>query len=357
MEDIWDEPATVSASIPHNEPLFLPSDDEEPPQRTKAARPKPRNAQKSTNEAVDDVLGDMFDDLLDGDEVNERPNMEALLAKRAKNASKATNQTEDGTNDFKDTKDASTQPNEEKDGAPKGRRTIAKVDDERLLGERGFPALIKEAKKFKPKGKGHEAEDLDRLMGIYQFWAHNMFPKTQFRDTVDRVERVCRSRRMQINMGMWRDAERPTVVDQEVKDPNKSDDSEEEYQNVPIDGNKDGPQTAFTPAPPPSTRRVIDLDDDDDMWKDMDEVIVDMDMINVAKTVPQPKVVPQSNPDDDDLEDWFNADAEPSNSSNRPGQEPPDRMDVDNPTGNAPVNPTRYLSPPTADNWDEDLFG
>jgi hypothetical protein len=26
----------------------------------------------------------------------------------------------------------------------------------RLLGERGFPALIKEAKMFKPKGKGHE---------------------------------------------------------------------------------------------------------------------------------------------------------------------------------------------------------
>lgn len=46
--------------------------------------------------------------------------------------------------------------------------------------------------------KGLQVEDLDRLLGIYQFWAHNMFPRTQFRDTVDRVERVCRSRRMQV---------------------------------------------------------------------------------------------------------------------------------------------------------------
>lgn len=30
----------------------------------------------------------------------------------------------------------------------------------RLLGERGFPALITEAKKFKPQGKGHEVRKI-----------------------------------------------------------------------------------------------------------------------------------------------------------------------------------------------------
>ena len=85
-----------------------------------------------------------------------------------------------------------------------------------LIGDRGFPALIKEAQRFKLKGKGHEvlvyplpvpknfltvlqAADLDRLMDLYQLWAHKMFPKTQFRDTIERVERVCRQKRMQVS--------------------------------------------------------------------------------------------------------------------------------------------------------------
>ena len=41
-----------------------------------------------------------------------------------------------------------------------------------------------------------QAADLDRLMDLYQLWAHKMFPKTQFRDTIEKVERVCRQKRM-----------------------------------------------------------------------------------------------------------------------------------------------------------------
>jgi replication fork protection complex subunit Csm3/Swi3 len=76
--------------------------------------------------------------------------------------------------------------------------------------------LIKEAQRFEPKGKGHEvlmypfdgmedilivpqAADLDRLMDLYQLWAHRMFPKTQFRDTIEKVERVCRQKRMLVS--------------------------------------------------------------------------------------------------------------------------------------------------------------
>lgn len=36
------------------------------------------------------------------------------------------------------------------------RRKIAKLDEARLLGSDGLPALIKQAKDFKPRGKGHE---------------------------------------------------------------------------------------------------------------------------------------------------------------------------------------------------------
>ena len=131
MDDIWDEPATISETVPRNEPLFLPSDDEEQPQRTKPTRPKPKNARKDTTDGMEDIVGDMFDDLLDGNEVSERPDMDALLAKRAKNASKGTNQVDSDSIAPNDNQDASKQPDEDKDAAPKGRRTIAKVDDER----------------------------------------------------------------------------------------------------------------------------------------------------------------------------------------------------------------------------------
>ncbi|KAG8902965.1 hypothetical protein FRB99_003903, partial [Tulasnella sp. 403] len=54
----------------------------------------------------------------------------------------------------------------------KKRKPLPKLDEGRLLGKDGFPALIPVAKKFKPKGKGHEAADLARVLEMYQLWAH-----------------------------------------------------------------------------------------------------------------------------------------------------------------------------------------
>lgn len=153
-------------------------------------------------------------------------------------------------------------------------------------------------------------------------------------------------------MGMWRDAERPKDVDQEVVDPNKSDDSDQENTNTREEATQGTAQMVPSSSPPPPTRRVINLDDEEDIWKDMDDAVAEIDMADTAKSLPQPQSVAQANPDDDDLEDWFNAGNEPPASTNRPSApSAPDEMDVDEP------NPTRYLSPPRADNWDEDLFG
>ena len=38
----------------------------------------------------------------------------------------------------------------------KGRRKIARIDENRLLGKDGFPVLIKQVRSFKPRGKGQE---------------------------------------------------------------------------------------------------------------------------------------------------------------------------------------------------------
>jgi hypothetical protein len=158
---------------------------------------------------------------------------------------------------------------------------------------------------------------------------------------------------------MWRDAERPKVVDEEV-DFNKSDDSGQENQSAGTDGARDSsrvPPSASPPPRPTAARRIITLADEDDIWADMDDAIVDVEMVSTATAVQvKQKPVPRSNADDDDLEDWFNADNEPHvPSKGPPVPEPPGEMDIDEPP-NVQPNPKRYLSPPRADNWDEDLF-
>ncbi|OCF40934.1 hypothetical protein I317_05293 [Kwoniella heveanensis CBS 569] len=95
------------------------------------------------------------------------------------------------------------------DGGNKRKRVMAKVDADRLTSGRGFPALCRAAKKFKVKGKGNEAKDLRNLLNMYQMWAHGMFPKGDFAHTINRVEVVCRTRRMESAISGYRDAFHP----------------------------------------------------------------------------------------------------------------------------------------------------
>ncbi|XP_006831577.1 PREDICTED: TIMELESS-interacting protein [Chrysochloris asiatica] len=68
------------------------------------------------------------------------------------------------------------------------KRNIPKLDAQRLISERGLPTLRHVFDKTKFKGKGHEAEDLKKLIRQMEHWAHRLFPKLQFEDFVDRVE-------------------------------------------------------------------------------------------------------------------------------------------------------------------------
>jgi len=45
-----------------------------------------------------------------------------------------------------------------------------------------------------------QATDLDRVLQVYQFWAHKLYPKTRFKETIDRVEKLCHSKRMQVRL-------------------------------------------------------------------------------------------------------------------------------------------------------------
>ncbi|PWA23328.1 hypothetical protein CCH79_00018913 [Gambusia affinis] len=60
----------------------------------------------------------------------------------------------------------------------------------RLISDRGLPALRTLFANARFKGKGHEAEDLRLLMQKMENWAHRLFPKLQFEDFIDRVEKL-----------------------------------------------------------------------------------------------------------------------------------------------------------------------
>ncbi|XP_053128190.1 TIMELESS-interacting protein isoform X2 [Hemicordylus capensis] len=67
------------------------------------------------------------------------------------------------------------------------KRPLPKLDAERLVSERGLPALRNMFDNIKFKGKGHEEADLKMLLRHMEHWAHRLFPKLQFEDFVDRV--------------------------------------------------------------------------------------------------------------------------------------------------------------------------
>ncbi|XP_077419528.1 TIMELESS-interacting protein [Vanacampus margaritifer] len=70
------------------------------------------------------------------------------------------------------------------------KRPQPKLDSNRLTSEKGLPALRTLFDDVRFKGKGHEAEDVRLLMQKMENWAHRLYPKLQFEDFMDRVEKL-----------------------------------------------------------------------------------------------------------------------------------------------------------------------
>uniref|UniRef100_A0A8C3HKP8 TIMELESS-interacting protein n=2 Tax=Chrysemys picta bellii TaxID=8478 RepID=A0A8C3HKP8_CHRPI len=77
------------------------------------------------------------------------------------------------------------------------KRPIPKLDAQRLISERGLPALRHVFDNAKFKGKGHETEDLKTLLRHMEHWAHRLFPKLQFDDFMERVESLGNKKEVQ----------------------------------------------------------------------------------------------------------------------------------------------------------------
>ncbi|KAH9079556.1 Swi3-domain-containing protein [Lactarius deliciosus] len=249
VDHIWDlpiehPPATTTDPAPpntSNQPLFLPSDDE--------GEAAAATTQPSANKDPDiDALFDGIDDLdefapaLDLDALRREADARNTRLVRAEisasipaiQLSTATSTTKSG--------DGQKGPSDGGDGNDDGkkkRRPVARLDEARLLGKNGLPQLIKDTKNFKPKGKGHEAADLDRVLQVYQFWTHRLYPKTRFKETVDRVEKLCHSKRMQVALSVWRDEAKGLING--VRLPPQGDNND--------DDNSDTDSDAIVPPP------------------------------------------------------------------------------------------------------------
>ncbi|XP_015763350.1 PREDICTED: TIMELESS-interacting protein-like [Acropora digitifera] len=95
-----------------------------------------------------------------------------------------------------------------------------KLDEVRLCGDRGIPALQHLCDGITFKGKGHEASDLRLLMQRYEYWAHRLFPKFPFVDVVEQVESLSAKKLVQNCIKRVRRGEEETVND---NDEDKSD--------------------------------------------------------------------------------------------------------------------------------------
>ncbi|KAI5924542.1 replication fork protection component Swi3-domain-containing protein [Camillea tinctor] len=100
-------------------------------------------------------------------------------------------QTSQNNSQSKKRKDASGLGIEEEVAVTKKPRVPrVKLDETRLLSEKGIPRLRRKARDLKFKGKGHEFSDTARLLSFYQLWLDDLFPKAKFLDALAMVEKA-----------------------------------------------------------------------------------------------------------------------------------------------------------------------
>ncbi|KAJ3801327.1 replication fork protection component Swi3-domain-containing protein [Lentinula aff. detonsa] len=294
--EVISRPSTSAsvASSSSSHPLFLPDHDED--EGLDDGHEKEKEQVPSAQQEVDDIFNNVVGDDLNFDYVPLARNRETDYDNFEREAQKKAKvkvprhqilSSSPPPPDIDD--DAKTKKGKRKDDGEKERRKPMRLDEARLVGPTGFPQLIEDTKHFGIKGKGHEATDLNRLLQIYQYWTHRMYPKSQFKDTVDRVEKLCHSKLMNNKLSMWRDEAHGKAhpeTEDEVVDDNADDGSI--THNVPkevgvrssVAPESDAAAYASSSSPPtrpPSSAAPSNagdgLDDQDmeEFWKEMEK--------------------------------------------------------------------------------------
>lgn len=78
-----------------------------------------------------------------------------------------------------------------------------KFNESLLLETKGIPLLRNESRYIRFQGKGHEADDLKRLITYYTVWANNLYPKFRFKDFARRVQKPASTDRVKKVVEVW----------------------------------------------------------------------------------------------------------------------------------------------------------
>jgi len=107
-----------------------------------------------------------------------------------------------------------------------------KLDVSKMLSDRGLPALRNLSGNLKFRGTNNVYEDLNQLMSKLEHWAHRLYPKYKFDDTLEKIEMLGGKSQIRVAMQKMRMGLAP--VDQVLQNnpsdnENSGEDSEIEY--------------------------------------------------------------------------------------------------------------------------------
>ncbi|AEO64918.1 2649a89d-aa88-4129-9c18-f99901bdcb14 [Thermothielavioides terrestris] len=178
----------------------------------------------------------------------------------------------------------------------KPRAPRVKLDETRLLSDKGIPRLRRMAPKLKLKGKGHEFSDAARLLSFYQEWLDDLFPKATFLDALAMVEKEGHKTAMRNARQQWIDEDKPKPAAAEAEDDQDyrlhqgSSGPRQPERVAPVfeKAAQAGKERARTPA-------ADDLFGDDDIYNATPRR-------DMGSTAPAGQVVNDGVPDEDDLD-------------------------------------------------------
>ncbi|KOC68406.1 Protein TIPIN like protein [Habropoda laboriosa] len=113
------------------------------------------------------------------------------------------------------------------------RNPVPKLNTERLKGPKGIHTIEKYFEGFKFHGKGHEKMDLDRIMKRLEHWGHRLFPKLDFDDFLEKLEKLGNKKDLQVFITRYR----LDMInnDSDVTDQDIIDAEEDKEQDEPFD--------------------------------------------------------------------------------------------------------------------------
>lgn len=115
------------------------------------------------------------------------------------------NNGEDNTHHSNDDNDKDDKKDDDDIIKPKKpRNKLVVLNTERLKGPKGIHTIEQYFAGFEYKGKGKEKEDLSRVMKRLEHWAHRLFPKYDFDDSLQRIEQLGVKRDLKVFVHKYR---------------------------------------------------------------------------------------------------------------------------------------------------------